>query len=409
MGEERKSSKQLLAELQAKHYADAQQAKAEGKPVAWSASIAMQEILEAMDIAVVYPENHAAAIGARKESMEFINNAEGRGYSTDICSYARVNIGYSDIKHAEAQDIPLPDFVFCCDNLCNTVLKWYENLAKDLNIPMVLVNTPFVYDDEVPERSVKYMRKEFDHVIRQLEEITGKKMDPKRLEEVMETSNEAAKWWKAAYSTAVKNPSPLSGFDMFNYMAAAVTMRGKKETVELFRTWHDELKERGEAGMGPWKPGEDEKYRVLWDGIACWTNLSTTFKTLKKYGVNVVCSTYPDIWNLRYGSNDLDGLVKAYAEHYANRSIKFSVDKMSALAEEFQLDGILYHSNRSCKLMDFRQYEIQRQVEARTGIPYVSFDGDQTDPRIFSDAQYETRIQALVEVMENKKNAKGGK
>ena len=31
MGEERKSSKQLLAELQAKHYADAQKAKAEGK------------------------------------------------------------------------------------------------------------------------------------------------------------------------------------------------------------------------------------------------------------------------------------------------------------------------------------------------------------------------------------------
>ena len=30
----------------------------------------------------------------------------------------------------------------------------------------------------------------------------------------------------------------------------------------------------------------------------------------------------------------------------------------------------------------------------------VMFDGDQTDPRLFSEAQYETRIQALAEMME---------
>lgn len=36
-------------------------------------------------------------------------------------------------------------------------------------------------------------------------------------------------------------------------------------------------------------------------------------------------------------------------------------------------------------------------------VPSVVFDGDQTDPRIFSQAQYETRIQALVEMMEENK------
>jgi benzoyl-CoA reductase/2-hydroxyglutaryl-CoA dehydratase subunit BcrC/BadD/HgdB len=56
--------------------------------------------------------------------------------------------------------------------------------------------------------------------------------------------------------------------------------------------------------------------------------------------------------------------------------------------------------------MDFRQYEIQRRVEAATGIPSVVFDGDQTDPRAFSEAQYETRIQALVEMMEENKEAR---
>ena len=35
------------------------------------------------------------------------------------------------------------------------------------------------------------------------------------------------------------------------------------------------------------------------------------------------------------------------------------------------------------------------------------FDGDQTDPRLFSEAQYETRIQALAEMMEENKAKKG--
>ena len=39
-------------------------------------------------------------------------------------------------------------------------------------------------------------------------------------------------------------------------------------------------------------------------------------------------------------------------------------------------------------------------TDGKNGLPYVSFDGDQTDPRVYSPAQYETRVQALVEMME---------
>ena len=58
-------------------------------------------------------------------------------------------------------------------------------------------------------------------------------------------------------------------------------MRGTKEGLELFKLWHDELKEKSEKGIGPWKDGE-EKYRVMWDGIACWPYLGDTYKVLKK-------------------------------------------------------------------------------------------------------------------------------
>ena len=403
MTEQKKlTSKELLNQLVAKHYDDALTAKAEGRPVVWATSISPQELLETMDLTVVYPENHAAAIGARKGSMEFISYSEGKGYSSDLCSYARVNMGYVDLKDAEAQNIPQPDLILCCNNICNTVIKWYENIAKELHIPMILFDTPYSYEYQISEESIQYMRRQFDYAIRQLEELTKKRFDYDRLSEVMEVSNSTCRWWKKSTELAMHKPSPLSGFDMFNYMAMVVCMRGNKDGETLFRLWYEELEERMKQNLGPWNNAE-EKYRIMWDGIACWPHLATTFKTLKKYGVNMVASTYPDSWNIRYEKNDLDALVRAYASHYANRSIAYSVNNIAKIAEDYSLDGIIFHSNRSCKLMDFKQYEIQRQVQQRTGVPAVFFDGDQTDPRVFSDAQYETRIQALVELMEKDK------
>lgn len=165
------------------------------------------------------------------------------------------------------------------------------------------------------------------------------------------------------------------------------------------------MEAKAKAGLGPWKSAE-EKYRVIWDGIACWPHLSVTFKTLKKYGINMVTSTYPESWNVRYETGDIDGMAKAYASNYANRNLDYDTDNMKKLVEDFSVEGIVYHSNRSCKLMDFRQYEVQRRVAEATGVPSVVFDGDQTDPRNFSQAQYETRIQALVEMMEKNKEAR---
>lgn len=403
--EEKLTSKQLLTQLSAEHYDEAMKAKADGRPVVWATSICPDELLKTMDLVTVYPENHAAAIGARKEAMKFIQHAEGQGYSSDICSYARVNMGYVDLQHAKAQDIPLPDIIFSSTNICHTVLKWYENIAKELHIPMILFDMPFNHQYEVSDNSTAYIRGQLEHAIDQLEDFTGKKFDYDKLSEVMKMNNATAEWWKKATDLGKLKPSPLNGFEMFNYMAIIVCMRNSAGGERLFKLWYEELKERAEQGLGPWNNAE-EQYRIIWDGIACWPHLGTTFKLLKKYGINMVASTYPSSWYKVYKTNDLDGMARSYTGNYANRNLDYGSDNMENLIKDFHIDGVVFHSNRSCKLMDFRTYEVQRRITEKTGCPSVIFDGDQTDPRVFSDAQYETRIQALVEMMEKNKARK---
>ena len=103
------TSKELLGYFQNKLDEEAREAKKAGRLVCWSASVAPPEFCVAMDIAMVYPETHAAGIAARKDADGVLETAALKGYNADICSYARVNLGYMELLKQEAMTGETPD------------------------------------------------------------------------------------------------------------------------------------------------------------------------------------------------------------------------------------------------------------------------------------------------------------
>lgn len=393
------TSRQMLDYLTAKNMEDARQAKARGELVCWASSIAPCEFCETMGIHTVYPENHVVGIAARGGAPDLLEYAEQKGYSNDICGYARVNLAYMDVQKCISEEMPLPDLVLLCNNICETLLKWYENIAYTLNIPLLIVDVPYNHEDEVTEENVSYVEAQFAEIIRQLEDITGRPFDYDKFQEVMKVAAQNAEDWYEATSLCSAVPSPLSGFDMFNYMALIVCMRGKPECGMTFRKLKAELEDRISKGICGLK-GAEEKHRIMWDGIACWPYLSHTYKVLKNLGVNMVGSTYPSAWALRYTPGDLRSLARAYTSMGNNLSRKGQTDLRESIIRDTKCDGVIMHVNRSCKMCDFLQYEIGQSLQNDLGVPITSFDGDQADPRNYSKAQYETRIEALVEMMD---------
>ena len=152
----------------------------------------------------------------------------------------------------------------------------------------------------------------------------------------------------------------------------------------------------------------EEKYRIMMEGIPCWPYIGYKMKTLAKYGVNMTGSVYPHAWALQYEVNDLDGMARAYSGMFNNVNLDQMTEFRVNSLRDGKCDGAFYHMNRSCKLMSLIQYEMQRKTEEITGIPSAGFDGDQADPRGFTKAQFETRIQGLVEVMDERKNLNRG-
>ena len=130
----------MQTEQNAAMFENARIAKEKGEPVGWSASIFPQEIAETLGLNILYPENQAAGISARKQADPFLMACEGElGYSNDLCAYAKLNLAYASVLAGEA-DVELPeqarlvkpDFLLLTNNICNQLTKWYENLARQM-------------------------------------------------------------------------------------------------------------------------------------------------------------------------------------------------------------------------------------------------------------------------------------
>lgn len=408
------SSKDMLVYYQSLLDEEAREHKKNGKLVCWSSSVAPSEIFVTMDIALVYPETHAAGIGARKGAMDMLEFSEQQGYSSDICSYARINLAFMELlkqkaltgktperlANSPAADVPLPDVVVCANNICNTLLKWYENLAYELNIPCIVIDVPFNHVMPVEEHRKKYIAEQIKDAIKVLEKLTGKAFDYDRFHEVQKQTERSVKEWLRVAHMASRKPSPLNGFDFFNYMALIVCARSRDFAEKTFRKFTEELEAREKAGQYAF--GDNEKVRVAWEGIAVWPHLAHTFKTLKANGVLLTGSTYPSVWNLQYKPGDLEAMGECYSQVYTNCCLEYRSKVLGDVVEHSKCDGMLCHMNRSCKLMCFLNMETANAVQARHGTPYVLFDGDQTDPRNFAPAQYDTRVQSLIEMIEQK-------
>ena len=396
------SAAMMLRGIVEQHYKNAWEAKKRGEMVGWCASNFPQEIPETLGVPVVYPENQAAAIAAKGGGLRMCEHAENEGYSNDICAYARINLAFADLKDCEELNMPQPDFLLCCNNICNCMIKWYENLAHKLNIPIILIDIPYKNDYETDDDTAEYIKAQFDEAFRQLSAITGKPFSEERFKEVMEISLRSSRAWLKATDFCRYQPSPLNGFDLFNHMAVAVCARGKIEAAEAFEKLAEEYEQAVKDGTSTYK-GE-QRFRVLFEGIACWPYLRATFSPLRKNGVNVVATVYADAFGVIY--NNTMEMMKAYSYVPNCVSLERAVDMRVKVGRRTNIDGAIIHTNRSCKLWSGIMPEIERRLRAELGVPTVTFDGDQADPRNFSEAQYLTRIDGLCEIMQARKEAK---
>jgi benzoyl-CoA reductase/2-hydroxyglutaryl-CoA dehydratase subunit BcrC/BadD/HgdB len=396
-----KSVKRMKA-IMTDYYIDAKTAADTGKKVAWITSGGPVEPLIAMDVIPVYPENHGAMIGAAKMGVDLCEKAEEMGYVSDLCSYARADIACATVDGGPIGGLPRPDMLVCCNNICGTVMKWYEVQARYFEVPLFILDTPFVHTEYSPAADA-YVRAQLEEYLHFLETHCQKAVDRDRLTEVGRLSMAGQRLWQQVLGTCVHRPAPMSAFDAFFHLALIVTLRGTQTVVDYYTGLLAEMKTRVAEGIAA-VPGE--RHRLLWDNLPVWYRTRWLAEKFAAHGACLVADTYTSSWCGSLPYLDEDDFIGSMAEGYSRVYINLGTDLMAAkvveMVAKYGAHGFVGHSNRSCKPYSLGQYDIQRMVQERCGIPCLLIEADMTDARSFSESQIETRIDAFMELLSAK-------
>jgi len=394
-----------LKQINIDYYTAAHMARQNGKFVAYVNAFTPVELLYAMDFIPIYPENHAVILGARRISLEVAPEAEKLGYSVDLCSYARCDIGSIITGKSPTFGLPKPDLLLVSNSQCGTLTKWFEVLSRMYGAPMVLIDVPHSGNGERDQEAEKYIKGQLMELVDVLEGISGKTMDPERLKETIRLSREASDLWTKVLLSATHKPSPITVFDEFIAMAPIVAQRGTKVAVDFYAKLLDELEDRIAKGIGA---VSRERFRLFWDNLPIWPELRRLSEFLDSRGAALVTSLYTWAWaTLAVGEEDP---FQDWAEQYlytANLHLQRRIETYVEYAKEYCLDGFLYHSNRSCKMVSQDIPELRRAVTERTGIPGVIIEGDHNDPRLYSIESIESKIETFLEMLEGRKHREG--
>ncbi len=385
-------------ELIACHYFKGRYANLRHK-VAWVTSGAPVELLKALDFYILYPENHGALCGTARVVEEIASEAESAGFSRDICSYARTDIGSLLSGKTPVGRLPRPDLLLACTNICQTVLYWYRVLAHHFDVPLILIDTPFIYT-KVPDHAVAFVQRQLEEAMPIAEKAAGKRLDEQKLKEIGQLSKAASQLWMEILERNKHRPAPISVFDQFTQMAPVVEMRGDRATVDFYAAMLKEVDRRIVQGIGVVK---NERRRLLWDNLPVWHRLRYLAEFLGRQGVAIVASTYTNAWGelaeLIDPERPFETMARTYIYPILNRGAGDKLATMERMIGEYHLDGVILHSDRSCKPYSIGQID-QRDRLSKSGVAALLLEADHSDPRSFSEKQVANRLAAFVEMLE---------
>ena len=388
-----------LREIMTRHYFLARYAEG-ARPVAWVTSGAPVELLRPFGFYTIYPENHGALCGAQRQGPALCAEAEGHGYHQDLCSYARIDLGHFLSGKTPVGRLPKPDLLFASNNICQTVVYWYRILAHQLNIPLLLFDTPYNFED-ITDTDVTYMVRQMEEMIPVLEAVSRRAFDDRKFREMVLIARDSSLAWGEVLATMKTHPAPMTIFDAFVHMAPIVSLRGLPVALEYYAVLLKELKERTAKGIGAIA---NEQKRLMWDNIAVWYKVRDFSELFAERGMNFVTATYTNAWaetiQLMDASRPLESIAKTYSLVVLNNNLDHRLRLMERLIKEYDVEGLVIHSAKSCKPYSVGQYDIKRLLLDRLDIPSVIIDADITDFRAYSEEQTRTRLEAFFESME---------
>jgi len=396
-----------------RHFLAIEQAYREGKPTAWATAGTPVELLYSMDVQPMLPENSATVSAALKKSQNFIELAEDQGYSYDLCSYFKTNVGamLSNAKMSEG-GTRKPTFMLSSDVICDTHVNWFQIQSERMGgVPHFTIDIPHVVsntNNRQKEYFKNYIKEQLWELLDFITNVTGNEYNEEKAREVAQNSYEMGKIWQNIFELRKNIPCPVSTRDTFGGLFPLFTMTGLKSPIKLYNRMYKEAKERVDNGIGAL---EKEEFRLAFLGIPFWYNLRF-FSNLERWNAIICYETYvyafskytnPRITREMVIKNPVESMAELILSFWYVYDLQTRFNELKKTVKDWNLDGIIMHSNLSCRPNACNMYDLKRKLMDEADIPSLVITSDMNDPRKMNETQVLNQIESFIEILRKRK------
>ncbi|HEY5842187.1 MAG TPA: 2-hydroxyacyl-CoA dehydratase family protein, partial [Mycobacterium sp.] len=345
-------------------------------------------------------------------------------------SYARTHLGCAVLTHQNtsqretgivgmvdqqelASKLPAPDFFVNGYAGCSTGQQWDAMTYRvfDRKLPLFNVSMPMLWGNkpdagymrgEEWDEVGKYVEGQLRELIAFLEHQTGRPFDWDALSESMSYIKRASELRLESMALCRQAPTPATYWDWVASIAPINFLPGNQALVDYFAAVKAEIEQRIADGVSAL---ENERYRVYFDGIMNWNKLGFLTRKFAEYDVAVVAGryTHESFWQ-EPQLIDVDNPLLGMAQHYLlcplNHGLKNLQELLLRRLDEYAIDGIAFHSTRTCRAMTNPQAMLARTAEAERGVKSFVFEGDVADASFYNDELFDSRLEAMLEAID---------
>lgn len=361
-----------------------------GRKVVYVSAYAFpMEILAAFDIVPFDFELTSGLMGAMGMPVPSMEEAESRGYSPNVCSFHRTALGafYLD-------ELPKPDVLVTTSYFCDGKAKTSEILAMLHGKESLFLQVPAAVNKD----SMRYVEKQLRDIATRIGETVGQSLDEDRFREAVRVSNRARKLHRAMLELLKHRPAPWGGLDLVSFSINSLLFSGTEVKEKLNNAFALEL--QGRVERGKLRP---EKHRIYW---FAWipTYPSNLFEILKDNQISVpLCETFRIHCEEIDEDNPFEGLaLECLRNPFVGPGTR-RTEGLDGIMEDYHLEGAILFATPACKQAN-AAHALLRDAVAACGRPFLMLDMDIGDPRNYSPGQTRTRLEAFIELLDQRRH-----
>nr|WP_227999065.1 2-hydroxyacyl-CoA dehydratase family protein [Nocardia australiensis] len=412
-------------------------ARERGQKVVWYNGSSVNPFFQAAGLVWCHGEAFSARLAAQHLERPAQLAAEEYGYIGELCSYSRTHLGCAVLTqesgHASgtgvvglpeqaelASRLPAPDFFVNAYAGCSTGQQWddisFRVFGKE--VPIFNVSLPFLWGNkpdagylvgEEWEQASRFVAGQLDELVEFIESMTGRPFDWDALRQNMAYLKRASELRREAMALCRQAPTPATFWDWIASIAHINFLPASQQLVDYFAAVKAEIQQRIADGVPAVR---NERYRVYFDGFMNWNKLGFLARKFADHGVAVVAGRYTHqaFWqepHLIDPENPLLGMAQHYLLCPTNHGTKTIKNLVLRDSEYYDVDGIVFHSTRTCRAFTNPQRLVAKAAQRELGIPSMFFEGDVADASFYKDEILESRLAAMLEGIDVRRSRGG--